>query len=85
MNSHDLGRGRESVEAALASIQTPTLVLGLTTDRLFPLSGQQLIAEHLGGELIGGELIVIESEFGHDGFLIEVEAVSAALRKLLEY
>ena len=85
MNSHDLGRGRDSVEAALASIETPTLVLGLTTDRLFPLSGQQLIAEHLGGELIGGELIVIESEFGHDGFLIEVDAVSIGLRKLLEY
>lgn len=85
MNSHDVGRDRVSVEHALASISAPTLVLGLTTDRLFPLSGQQLIAEHIGGELIGGELMVLDSEYGHDGFLIEVEAVSAALSELLNH
>ena len=83
MNSHDVGRGRGSVEEALAKITCPTLVLGLDSDRLFPLSGQQLIADNVSGELVGGELQVIQSEFGHDGFLIELDEVGARLRMLL--
>jgi homoserine O-acetyltransferase len=84
MNSHDVGRGRGSVESALSRISCPTLVLGIDSDRLFPLSGQQLIADSISGELIGGQLQVIQSEFGHDGFLIEIEEVSERLRALLQ-
>lgn len=83
MNSHDVGRGRGSVEEALAKISCPTLVLGIDSDRLFPLSGQQLIADNISGELVGGELQVIPSEFGHDGFLIELDEVGQRLRMLL--
>jgi len=83
MNSHDIGRDRGSVEEALARISCPTLVLGVDSDRLFPLSGQELIAEHISGELVGGELQVISSEYGHDGFLIEAEEVGSRLRMLL--
>ena len=84
MNSHDIARGRESLEAALGRIKCPTLVLGIDSDRLFPVSGQELIAKHISGELVGGELQVISSEFGHDGFLIEIEEVSARLSLLLQ-
>jgi homoserine O-acetyltransferase len=83
MNSHDVGRGRESVEAALKRISCPTLVLGIDSDRLFPLSGQELIAKHISGKLYGGGLQVIQSEFGHDGFLIEIEEVGQRLAGLL--
>jgi homoserine O-acetyltransferase len=83
MNSHDVGRDRESVVSALHQIKCPTLVLGIENDRLFPLSGQKLIADSIGGPLIGGELQVIQSEFGHDGFLIETQAVGARLKQLL--
>jgi homoserine O-acetyltransferase/O-succinyltransferase len=84
MNSHDIGRDRDSVSAALSRISCPTLVLGIDSDRLFPISGQELIANHISGPLVGGELQVISSEFGHDGFLIEIEAVSARLSLLLQ-
>jgi homoserine O-acetyltransferase len=84
MNSHDISRGRESLEAALSKISCPTLVLGIDSDRLFPLSGQELIAKHISGKLVGGELQVISSEFGHDGFLIEIEEVSSRLSALLQ-
>lgn len=83
MNSHDVGRDRGGVEKALKSIKSKALVVGISTDRLFPLSGQQMIAEHLGGELIGGKLHVIDSEFGHDGFLIEMDIVGPLLEQLL--
>ena len=83
MNSHDVARGRDSLAEALGHISCPTLVLGITTDRLFPLEGQQLIAEHVSGELIGGGLQVIDSEYGHDGFLIEIDAVGKLLAELV--
>ena len=84
MNSHDVGRDRESVESALSKITCKTLVLGLDSDRLFPLSGQRIIAEHISGALYGGELQVIQSEFGHDGFLIEIQEVGSRLKGLIE-
>ncbi len=83
MNSHDIARGRGSVEQALGHITCPTLVLGIDSDRLFPTSGQEQIAAGIKGDLIGGGLQRIQSEFGHDGFLIEIEAVGEQLRALL--
>jgi homoserine O-acetyltransferase len=83
MSSHDVGRGHDSVEAALETISCPTLVIGVDSDRLFPLSGQQLIADSINGELHGGKLHVIQSEYGHDGFLIELDAVGKLLRDFL--
>jgi homoserine O-acetyltransferase len=84
MNSHDIGRDRGGVEKALASIKVRALVAGIDSDRLFPITGQQLIAEHFGGKLVGGKLRTIQSEYGHDGFLIEFETVGPLLRELLE-
>ena len=83
MNSHDVGRGRGSVAQALASIRAKSLVVGIDSDRLFPLEDQALIAEHIGGELVGGQLRTIESAFGHDGFLIEHEIMGELLAELL--
>lgn len=84
MNSHDVGRDRGGVEKALSSIRARSLVAGIDSDRLFPISGQQIIANHIGGHLVGGQLRTIESEYGHDGFLIEFEKVGPLLRELLE-
>lgn len=84
MNSHDVGRGRGGVDAALQRLTMPTLVLGIDSDRLFPVEDQERIAAGAPGSLSGAEPVVIHSEFGHDGFLIESDLVSAHLRSLLE-
>ncbi|QTX05198.1 homoserine O-acetyltransferase MetX [Agromyces archimandritae] len=83
MNSHDLGRGRGGVDAALDAIGAKSLVLGVDTDRYFPLDGQRRIARRLRGSVHGPEPVVVDSPFGHDAFLIEDEAVGAALGALL--
>ncbi|BDZ44273.1 hypothetical protein GCM10025866_01820 [Naasia aerilata] len=83
MSSHDVGRGRGGVEAALATLTTPTLVLGIDSDRLYPVEDQELIARHAPGALDGDKPVVISSEYGHDGFLIENELVGRGLRRLL--
>ncbi|MEO7015415.1 MAG: homoserine O-acetyltransferase [Leifsonia sp.] len=82
MNSHDVGRGRGGVADALARVTARTLVVGIDSDRLFPLEGQRLIARHLPDTIDGDAPVVIESDFGHDGFLIENDAVSVQLRRL---
>jgi homoserine O-acetyltransferase len=80
MNSHDVGRGRGGVATALASITIPVSVVGLDTDRLFPLRLQEEIVELTP---TARPLEVISSPFGHDGFLIEVETMGDMLRRAL--
>jgi homoserine O-acetyltransferase len=82
MNSHDVGRGRGGVAEALTRVTARTLVVGIDSDRLFPVEGQQEIARHLPDTIDGAVPVVIESDFGHDGFLIEDDAVSEQLRRL---
>jgi homoserine O-acetyltransferase/O-succinyltransferase len=84
MNSHDVGRDRGGVAAALGRVTAKTLVLGITTDRLFPVENQLEIATLLPSTIDGGRAIVIESEFGHDGFLIEDDLVGPHMRRLLD-
>jgi len=83
MNSHDIGRDRGGVAAALGRITAKTLVLGIDSDRLFPVEGQVLIARHVPDNIDGTEATVISSDFGHDGFLIEDAVVGAHLARLL--
>ena len=84
MNSHDVGRGRGGVAAALARVTARALVVGVDTDRLFPLEDQRVIAAGLDGNIDGRDPVVISSEFGHDAFLIESAAVGGQLRRILE-
>ncbi|MBF4514474.1 homoserine O-acetyltransferase [Plantibacter sp. VKM Ac-2885] len=83
MNSHDVGRDRGGVGAALRAYPGPSLVLGIDSDRLFPVSGQEEIALHLPGNLDGTRPSVLRSDFGHDGFLIENALVAPHLGRLL--
>jgi homoserine O-acetyltransferase len=75
MDSHHLGRGRGSVAAALASIRARTLVLGISSDVLFPLVEQRTLAEGIAGAVYGE----LDSSFGHDGFLLETAKITQAL------
>jgi len=80
MNSHDVGRDRGGVAAALAKIKVPIHVVSIDTDRLFPPRLQQEIKE-LAPDVT--TLHTIASPFGHDGFLIEVESVGDVIRNTL--
>ncbi|WP_438353463.1 homoserine O-acetyltransferase MetX [Microbacterium sp. CJ88] len=84
MNSHDVGRDRGGVEEALQRVTATALVLGIDTDRLFPIDGQHRIARSIPRTLDGDRAVVLASDFGHDGFLIETAAVGLHLRRLLE-
>ena len=81
MNSHDVGRGRGGVAAALATIKIPVVVISIDSDRLFWPRLQEEIVELTP---TAEPLVTISSPFGHDGFLIEVEEVGKTLRRALE-
>jgi homoserine O-acetyltransferase len=81
MNTHYVGRGRGGVAAALTSITAPAIVAGVDSDRLYPLVLQRELAE-LTPTTVGG-LRIVHSDFGHDGFLIERDAVGALVRESL--
>jgi len=80
LSNHDVGRGRGGVAAALRSCPVPAVVGGITSDRLYPLRLQQELADLLPG---CRGLNVVESIYGHDGFLIETEAVGELIRETL--
>jgi homoserine O-acetyltransferase len=84
MNSHDVGRDRDGVVAALSRATGLGLVLGIDSDRLFPVPGQREIARHLPHSISGPDPIVISSPFGHDAFLIEDALVAPELQRLLD-
>jgi homoserine O-acetyltransferase/O-succinyltransferase len=83
MNSHDIGRSRGGQEAALARITARSVVVGVDSDRLYPLVQQERLAAGLAPELLVGGLQVVRSPFGHDSFLIESAAIAAAVAPLL--
>jgi len=83
MDSHDLGRERGGLKAALAGLGTPLYVLGIHSDQLFPCAVVEELAEaaRAAGRL--GSLEWITSPHGHDAFLIEWDQVCAWLSRIL--
>jgi homoserine O-acetyltransferase/O-succinyltransferase len=74
-DSHDIGRGRGGVEKALSVIQTRTLCISTDTDILFPPSEVMEVAQMLPN----GSHVMLKSIYGHDGFLIENDKLTAIL------
>jgi homoserine O-acetyltransferase/O-succinyltransferase len=80
MNHHDVGRGRGGVERALAGVRADVTVAGIASDRLYPFELQAELARMLPG---GRAAVIIESDFGHDGFLLEVAQVGKVVASTL--
>ncbi len=75
MDSHDLARDRGSLENVLRGLDLPVLVLGSSTDVLYPVAEQLELATLLPA----AEYVELASAHGHDAFLIEQEAVNRIL------
>ncbi len=75
MDNHNISRGRGSAVDVLKQIRAKTLVVGIESDILFPLSEQQYLVDKISG----AELAVLQSDYGHDGFLVEFEQLNKVL------
>lgn len=73
MDSHNVTRYKSlSVEEVLSTIKAKTLVIGVSSDILFPVSEQKLLAKFIPGSVYRE----FDSLYGHDGFLLETRLLS---------
>ncbi|KAL3765242.1 hypothetical protein ACHAW5_010861 [Stephanodiscus triporus] len=79
MDSHDVGRGRGTIEEVLARVEIPVCVMGIDSDVLYPLREQEELARCMPN----AELKIIHSDAGHDGFLLEQDQVAAHIKSFL--
>jgi homoserine O-acetyltransferase len=79
MSSHDVGRGRGGVAAALQRITAETTVVAVDSDRLYPVR----LSDEITTAVPGARQHTISSAYGHDGFLIEIEQVGGHIRDAL--
>jgi homoserine O-acetyltransferase len=78
VDSHNVGRKRGGVAAALGQIKAKSVVITITSDGLFPpVEGREWAAW-----IPGAEYVEIESKWGHDGFLLETEAIVQSLKRV---
>ena len=77
MDTHDVARGRGTLEEVLGASSARALFVGISTDALYPAREVEGVASLWPG----AEFVHLESPHGHDAFLIEGESVNAILRR----
>jgi homoserine O-acetyltransferase len=77
MDSHHVGRGRGSIEEVLRGIGARCLFVGIDTDLLFPPAEQQWLAQ----QIPNARCVLLTSTYGHDGFLVEIDQLTQAIRR----
>jgi homoserine O-acetyltransferase len=80
MDSHDVSRDRGGITQALSSIKANTLVIGVSSDILFPLQESKILADSIPN----AHLKTIDSNFGHDGFLIETDKITTCIESFYQ-
>ncbi len=83
MDTFDLARGYASERAALSRITAPVLLVGISTDWLFPPADVRALSRRI--EEAGGssEYVELDSAHGHDGFLADFHLLAPILREHL--
>lgn len=79
MDSHHLGRGVIEAEEKLNKISSKALVIGISSDILYPVEEQVFLAKHIPG----AQLEIIDSFYGHDGFLLEDKKLTTILKQFI--
>lgn len=78
-DTHNVGRGRENAEKALESIKCPTMIVGISSDIIFPVSDQIFLYRWIPDSTMR----IITSPFGHDGFLVEHDKLNDILNPFI--
>jgi homoserine O-acetyltransferase len=76
MDSHNIARNRASdLKKVLSNISQRTLIVGITSDILCPVAEQEFLAANIPNS----KLKIIDSLYGHDGFMVETEKIGRCL------
>lgn len=79
-DTHDVGRGRGGMEEALKILGMPVMVVGIATDIIFTPEEMRRLA----GMIPDASYREIESEFGHDGFLVEHDKLNNIIQDFFQ-
>lgn len=72
MDTHDLARGRGSMASVLGGLEVDALLIGISSDALYPEEEVEAVARAWPRS----RYVTLQTSHGHDGFLIEKEAVN---------
>ncbi len=78
MDSHNLGRDRGSMKNALNKIEAEVTIIAISSDILFPVTSNDDFCKYINKV----SMHIIESDFGHDGFLIEHEKLNIIIQNI---
>lgn len=84
LDTHALDRDRGSLDQVFASISCPILALGFTSDNLFPIRQTLEIVERAkSAGNTDAQAVCIDSDYGHDAFLVHQTLMSGPIRDFL--
>ncbi|MCR6654976.1 MAG: homoserine O-acetyltransferase [Opitutus sp.] len=84
LDHFDLAQAYGTLEAAFAGVQAETLVVGFTSDWLFPPEQNRAIAHALLRAGKRASYAELSTDLGHDSFLLESEELYRLVRNFLE-
>jgi homoserine O-acetyltransferase len=79
MDLHDIGRGRGGLDAALSRVSCPSLVVSVDSDALYTPRQQEQLRDGLRALGKDVEYVVLRSDHGHDGFLLELDQLGPVI------
>lgn len=79
VDSHNVARNRGTMSETLGAFKPRTMIVAITSDILFPPSDHQDLVNFIPDS----EYHLIDSEFGHDGFLIEHKKLNSLILNFL--
>jgi homoserine O-acetyltransferase len=83
MDLHDVGRGYGSWQEALSRVQAKVMVIGISSDILYPPYQQKEIVRALRRQGKDARYVELKSPFGHDAFLIEFGKMTPIIKGFL--
>lgn len=79
LDTHNIARNRGNIKEVLSRINTRSLVVGISSDILFPVGEQIFIANNINNCVYKQ----INTDCGHDGFLIEVDSLKTIIKDFI--
>jgi homoserine O-acetyltransferase len=83
MDDFDLARGFDSEEDALKRISARLLLVGISSDWLFPATDVRALSERARAVGVNATYAELASTHGHDGFLADAEQLAHIIRPYL--
>ncbi len=84
MDLHDVARGRSGLGPAMARITAPSLVMGISSDVLYPVYQQHQIRQLIAAGGTPVDFVELDSPHGHDAFLTNLDQVGPPVKAFLE-